>query len=178
MKAPRIKRIKTTLAKAKALRRYVEPLITRSKNDTVHNRRMVFKALQDKYTVQELFGAIAEKVADRPGGYTRIFKVGFRHGDGAEMAIIELVDFNEDYSNGDSSSTEESSSKKRTRRSKKKGGGDADVSTAEETVAETSELAEEVQAETTFEEVAEVSETTINESSDVEDSTEEEKDKE
>jgi len=89
------KRIKTTLAKAKALRRYIEPLITKSKNDTTHSRRVVFSYLKDKRAVTELFREVAPKIANRPGGYTRILKLGFRKGDGAEMALIELVDFNE-----------------------------------------------------------------------------------
>jgi large subunit ribosomal protein L17 len=89
------KRINTTLAKAKALRVFVEPLLTKSKNDTVNSRRQVFSYLQNKFTVTELFRDIAPKIADRPGGYTRIVKTGFRLGDNAEMCMIELVDFNE-----------------------------------------------------------------------------------
>ena len=89
------KRIKTTLAKAKALRVYVEPLITKAKKDTTHSRRVVFSYLQNKEAIKELFGAVAARVGDRPGGYTRILKIGNRLGDNAEMAIIELVDFNE-----------------------------------------------------------------------------------
>ena len=89
------KRINTTLAKAKALRVFIEPLITKAKTNTTHNRRVVFSYLTDKDSVTELFGPIAEKVGDRPGGYTRIIKTGFRKGDSAEMAMIELVDFNE-----------------------------------------------------------------------------------
>ncbi len=89
------KRITTTLAKAKALRMYVEPIITKSKDDTTHSRRLVFSSLRDKEVVAELFRDIAPKVADRPGGYTRILKTGFRLGDAAEMCIIELVDYNE-----------------------------------------------------------------------------------
>ncbi len=89
------KRIKTTMAKAKALRGYVEPLITKSKDDSTHNRRVVFSYLQDKEAVTELFREISVKVADRPGGYTRILKLGPRQGDNAEMCMIELVDFNE-----------------------------------------------------------------------------------
>ncbi|RYF96881.1 MAG: 50S ribosomal protein L17, partial [Chitinophagaceae bacterium] len=91
------KRIVTTLAKAKSLRVYVEPMITRSKDDSMHNRRVVFSYLQDKEAIKELFGAIGDKVADRPGGYTRIIKLQPRFGDNAEMAMIELVDFNEIY---------------------------------------------------------------------------------
>lgn len=89
------KRITTTVAKAKALRSYIEPLVTKSKDDTTHNRRVVFSYLKDKNAVTELFRTIAPKVADRPGGYTRILHVGFRKGDAAEMALIEFVDFNE-----------------------------------------------------------------------------------
>ena len=89
------KRITTTLAKAKALKKYVEPLITRSKNDTTTSRRVVFRYLQDKYAVKELFGDVAAKVADRPGGYTRVIKLGTRQGDAASIAFIELVDFDE-----------------------------------------------------------------------------------
>ena len=89
------KRIETTLAKAKALRVYVEPLITKSKDDSTHSRRTVFSYLKQKEAVSELFRIVAPKVADRPGGYTRIIKLGFRQGDAAEMAFIELVDFNE-----------------------------------------------------------------------------------
>lgn len=91
------KRLVTTLAKAKALRTYAEPLITRAKDNSTHNRRVVFSYLQDKEAIKELFGAIAEKVAGRPGGYTRIIKLGIRPGDNAEQAMIELVDFNEVY---------------------------------------------------------------------------------
>lgn len=89
------KRITTTLAKAKALKKYVEPLITRSKNDTTTSRRVVFRYLQNKYAVKALFGEVAEKVANRPGGYTRVIKLGTRQGDAAEIAFIELVDFDE-----------------------------------------------------------------------------------
>ncbi|MBK9292750.1 MAG: 50S ribosomal protein L17 [Bacteroidetes bacterium] len=89
------KRITTTVAKAKALRPYIEPMITRSKDDTTHSRRMVFAELQNKFAVTELFRVVAPKVADRPGGYTRIIKLGHRLGDGAELALMELVDFNE-----------------------------------------------------------------------------------
>ena len=91
------KRIQTTLAKAKALRVYVEPLITKSKTNTTHSRRVVFKYLQSKQAVTELFGPISAKIGSRPGGYTRIIKTGFRAGDNAETAMIELVDYNESY---------------------------------------------------------------------------------
>ncbi len=89
------KRITTTLAKAKALKKYVEPLITRSKDDSTNSRRVVFSYLQNKYALKELFGVVAEKVGDRPGGYTRIIKLGVRKGDAAQIAFIELVDFDE-----------------------------------------------------------------------------------
>jgi len=106
------KRINTTLAKAKAVRQYIEPLITKSKTDTTHNRRIVFKYLKRKEIVSELFRDVAVKVADRPGGYIRIIKLGNRRGDNAEMAMVELVDYNEIYNpNG--------KKKKRTRRGKK-----------------------------------------------------------
>ncbi len=111
------KRITTTVAKAKALRMYVEPLITKSKEDTTHSRRMVFSSLKDKRAVSELFREIAPRIADRPGGYTRILKTGFRLGDGAEMCFIELVDFNETYAVSGKSSTE---AKPKTRRSRAK----------------------------------------------------------
>lgn len=91
------KRISTTIAKAKALRTFVEPLITKGKNDTTHSRRTVFSYLKDKYAVSELFREVAVKVADRPGGYTRILKTGNRFGDNADMCIIELVDYNTTY---------------------------------------------------------------------------------
>ncbi len=108
------KRINTTVAKAKALRQYVEPIITKSKADTTHNRRIVFSYLKNKYAVTELFQQISVKVADRPGGYVRIIKLGNRQGDNAPMAMIELVDYNEIYNpNG-------AKKKKTTRRSKKK----------------------------------------------------------
>ena len=89
------KRIQTTVAKAKALKMYVEPLITKCKEDTTHSRRVVFSYLKNKEAVTELFRTVAPKIADRPGGYTRVLKTGFRQGDGADMALIELVDFNE-----------------------------------------------------------------------------------
>jgi large subunit ribosomal protein L17 len=110
------KRITTTLAKAKALRRYVEPLITKSKDNTTHSRRVVFSYLQNKEAVTELFSTIATKIADRPGGYLRVIKLGFRRGDGAETAMIEFVDFNDIY-NPNASKTKTS---KRTRRGGKK----------------------------------------------------------
>ena len=93
------KRIVTTVAKAKALRKYVEPMITRSKDDSTNSRRVVFADLQNKYAVTELFREISQKVANRPGGYTRIIKLGLRAGDSAEMCMMELVDYNEVYTN-------------------------------------------------------------------------------
>lgn len=109
------KRIFTTLPKAKALRVYVEPIISKSKEDTVHSRRMAFQKLQNHATVNELFTVVAEKVANRPGGYTRILKTGHRQGDDAMMCLIELVDFNENRIKEDKKST----SGKRTRRSRR-----------------------------------------------------------
>tara|TARA_B100001996_G_C18426746_1_gene502910 strand:- start:14 stop:541 length:528 start_codon:yes stop_codon:yes gene_type:complete len=97
------KKIETTLAKAKALRKFVEPLLTKSKSDTTHSRRSVFSLLQDKEAVNELFNKVSEKIASRPGGYTRIIKTGFRLGDNAEMSIIELVDYNTLLLGGDES---------------------------------------------------------------------------
>lgn len=115
------KRINTTVAKAKALRTFVEPLVTKSKSDTTHNRRIVFSKLRDKYAVSELFREVAPKVASRPGGYTRIIKLGNRLGDAAEMAMIELVDFNELYN------PKGTKKKKSTRRAGKKVTGTDDV---------------------------------------------------
>ncbi len=109
------KRITTTVAKAKALRSYMEPLVTKSKDDTTHNRRVVFSYLKNKEAVSELFRVIAPKVADRPGGYTRVLHVGFRQGDAAEMALIEFVDFNEA-----ALASTEKAAKKTTRRSRAK----------------------------------------------------------
>jgi large subunit ribosomal protein L17 len=113
------KRIFTTLAKAKALRGYVEPLITRSKDNSTHNRRTVFSYLQNKESVKELFGVIGPKIGERPGGYTRVIKTGFRPGDAAEMALIELVDFNEVYTQN-KNTAKAAAPKKRTRRGSKK----------------------------------------------------------
>lgn len=106
------KRITTTLAKAKALRTYVEPLITKAKSDTTHSRRVVFSYLQNKEVVTELFRDVAEKVANRPGGYTRIIKLNNRMGDNAEMALIELVDYNTTYS-AEAPQTEKKSTRRR-----------------------------------------------------------------
>ena len=109
------KRIQTTVAKAKALQVYVEPLITKSKDDLTHSRRVVFSYLKNKEAVTELFRTVAPKIADRPGGYTRVLKTGFRQGDGADMALIELVDFNEA-----ALASAPKAAKKTTRRSSKK----------------------------------------------------------
>ena len=129
------KRITTTLAKAKALKKYVEPLITKSKEDTMNSRRVVFSYLQDKYTVTELLREIREKILDRPGGYTRIIKTGFRPSDGAEMCFIELVDYDENMAKTKKEST-------RTRRSRKSSAAVDAAPAAEEAV----ETAEEVAA--------------------------------
>lgn len=125
------KRIETTLAKAKALRGYVEPLINRTKADSTHQRRMVFSYLQNKEAVKELFGDVATKVANRPGGYTRILKLGRRMGDGAEMVMMELVDYNE-------AMLKETTAKKAktTRRGGKKKATETVEAPAQETVAE------------------------------------------
>lgn len=117
------KRINTTLAKAKALRQFVEPLVTKAKDNSMHARRVVFSYLQNKDAVKELFGPIAAKVGDRPGGYVRIIKTGFRKGDAAEMAMIEFVDFNDVYTVGKESSG--GGSRRRRRGGGKKGGGAA-----------------------------------------------------
>ena len=109
------KRIQTTVAKAKALKMYVEPLITKSKEDSTHSRRVVFSYLKNKEAVTELFRTVAPNIADRPGGYTRVLKTGFRQGDGADMALIELVDFNEA-----ALAAAPKAAKKTTRRSSKK----------------------------------------------------------
>lgn len=121
----RHKRITTTLAKAKALRVYIEPLITKAKTDTTHSRRVVFSHLKNKEAVAELFRDVAAKVADRPGGYTRILRTGYRLGDNAEMCIIELVDYNENM-------LQDRATKKtrRTRRSRRKSSGAATAATA------------------------------------------------
>ena len=120
------KRITTTVAKAKALRLFVEPIITKAKTDSMHSRRMAFRYLGNKYAVTELFRDVAPKVGDRPGGYTRIIKLGNRLGDNADMAMIELVDFNELYTAG--------KPEKKTRRSRR-GGGSKTAAAATETKA-------------------------------------------
>ncbi|MBN30648.1 MAG: 50S ribosomal protein L17, partial [Crocinitomicaceae bacterium] len=137
------KRISTTVAKAKALRQYVEPIVTRSKQDTTHSRRIAFSALGNKYAVSELFRSIGPKVASRDGGYTRIIRTGNRLGDNAEMCMIELVDFNDIYG--------AEAKKKRSRRSRRGGGKSASVS-AVEAVAVESAAEEAPAAEATAEE--------------------------
>lgn len=143
------KRISTTTAKAKALRSFVEPLITKSKEDSTHSRRVVFSHLQNKETVSELFREVSPKITDRPGGYTRILKTGTRLGDSADMCIIELVDYNENLltTKGDS----KDKAGKRRRRGGKKSGDDVAKATAQ---VETAEVVEEVKEEK-VEEVAE-----------------------
>ena len=145
------KRITTTVAKAKALRIYVEPLITKSKDDTTHSRRVVFSYLQDKNAVSELFRDVATKVAERPGGYTRILKTGTRLGDNADMCIIELVDYNENLLD-----TSKAKSKSRRRRGSKKKTEDAapqvDAAQADEEVAIEETKAEEPKTEAKAEE--------------------------
>ena len=131
------KRIETTVAKAKELRGYVEPLVTKAKDNTTHSRRDVFSYLQDKFATKELFDVIAPKVGNRPGGYTRIVRLGQRQGDAAEMAIMELVDFNEVYTN---KSTKVAEPKKKTRRA----GAAKKAETAKEVVEEKAAEVEEV----------------------------------
>jgi len=122
------KRINTTLAKAKALRQFIEPLVTKSKANTTHSRRVVFTHLHSKEAVTELFGPIAEAVAERPGGYTRVIRTGFRKSDGAEMAMIEFVDFNEVYEGG--KSTGSGGGRSRRRRRGGRGGSSTGTETA------------------------------------------------
>lgn len=118
------KRINTTLAKAKALRKYVEPILTKAKDDTTHSRRTVFSYLQNKESVQELFGSVAQKIATRPGGYTRIIRTGIRQGDNSEMCMMELVDFNELLLN------ESSAKAKATTRRSRRGGKKSETESA------------------------------------------------
>ena len=141
------KRIETTTAKAKALKRYIEPLITRSKDDTTHSRRVVFSYLQDKEAVTELFREVASKVGDRPGGYTRIIKLGHRVGDSADMCLIELVDFNENLL------SEKAASKKSAGR-RRRGAGKKKTEVTAAAAADTA-VAEEVQVEAADEAVVE-----------------------
>lgn len=122
------KRINTTLAKAKALRRYIEPLVTKAKANTTHSRRVAFSYLQDKEAIKELFGEVATKVGSRPGGYVRVIRTGWRKGDGAEMAMIEFVDFNEVYSGKSTGGSEGGG--KRSRRRRRGGGSSASTAAA------------------------------------------------
>ncbi len=153
-------RIVTTVAKAKELRRFVEPLITRAKEDTHHNRKEVFSSLQDKNTVSLLFDEVGPKSKDRPGGYTRVVKIGFRQGDGAEMAVIELVDFNDIQPEG------KATKKKRTRRAGKSNtptssaNQEAEAAVVEETATEEVVDETETDAEVVEEESAMAEETT------------------
>ena len=133
------KRITTTVAKAKALKKYVEPLITKAKEDSTNSRRVVFSYLQNKEAIKELFGPVAEKVGDRPGGYTRIIKLGFRQGDAAPVCFIELVDFDPEMSKGEV--------KKKTRRSRRGGAKAEAPAAAAEAPAEEAPAAEEAKAE-------------------------------
>lgn len=130
------KRITTTVAKAKALRPYIEPIITKSKNDTTHSRRTVFSLLQNKFAVTELFREVAPKVIDRPGGYTRIIKLGTRLGDNAEIAMVELVDFNENLLNDKAA--------KKTKTTRRRGGKKSAAVTAEAESNPKNEVVEEI----------------------------------
>ena len=132
------KRITTTVAKAKALKKYVEPLITKAKEDSTNSRRVVFSYLQNKDAIKELFGTVAEKVGDRPGGYTRIIKLGFRQGDAAQICFIELVDFDPEMAKGEA--------KKKTRRSRR-GGAKAEAPAAAAEAPAEEAAAEEAKAE-------------------------------
>lgn len=144
------KRINTTIAKAKALRIYIEPLVTKGKTDSTHNRRTVFSYLQDKESINELFGTISEKVATRNGGYTRIIKLGTRYGDNAEMALIEFVDFNDNLI--ELGGEEETTTKTRRRRGGKKKANSKNEGES------TAEVVEETTSEVKTEETAEKSE--------------------
>jgi large subunit ribosomal protein L17 len=150
------KRITTTVAKAKELRKHIEPLINKTKSDTTHNRRILFSYLQDKESIKELFGVIADKVANRPGGYTRIIKLGFRKGDAADIAMIELVDFNEVYVK----ETKEVTTKTRRGRSKKSAIAAEEVTSNDDLVEDVTEIesAPEVVEETATEIAEEVTE--------------------
>lgn len=168
------KRITTTVAKAKALRKYVEPLITKSKTDTTHSRRTVFSYLQDKDAVRILFDEVADKIADRPGGYTRVIRTGFRLGDNAETCLIELVDYNE-FLQKDTKDTKSKS--RRSRRGKKKSSSVAEVTEvieevkteATEQVEEVTEQIEEVEQAEVVEDVKEETEEVVEEINEVKD---------
>ena len=159
------KRVETTVAKAKALRKFVEPILTRAKEDTYQNRRITFMHLNDKETMKELFGVVADKIASRPGGYTRIIKLGNRQGDNAETCLIELVDFNEVLL---SAVAEKATAATKTRRSRRGGGprqsADATTSDVAVTAGAVSEVATEEApvAETIVVETTPVSDTTVN----------------
>jgi len=163
------KRITTTLAKAKALRVYVEPLITKSKNDTTHSRRVVFSYLQNKEVLTELFRDVAAKVANRPGGYTRIIKLENRFGDNAEMAMIELVDYNTTYTSDAPAQPEKKATRRRGGSSKAKKADDAPAAATEESTpaADVVEAAPEASADT------DVAEAQTNESDSTDTQTEE-----
>ncbi len=137
------KRLSTTVAKAKALRKYVEPLLTKSKSDTTHSRRTVFAYLQDKESVKELFNEVAGKIANRPGGYTRIIKTGYRLGDNAEMCVIELVDYNEDMLTSTAAAT--TGAKKTRRRSSGKKKEDGTTPEVETTATESKDEAKDAE---------------------------------
>ncbi len=164
----RHKRITTTLTKAKALRQYAEPVINRAKNDSMHNRREVFRHLQDKHAVTELFTEIADKIKDRPGGYLRIVKLGQRAGDSAEMAIVEFVDYNDVKPFGSSSG-----SGKKTRRAGRRRGGSGAAAAAAEATSETL-ASDEVTAEEAEASAEESAEESTDESPAVEESAAEE----
>ena len=173
------KRINTTVAKAKALKQFVEPLITKSKEDTTHNRRICFAYLRSKYAVTDLFRDVAAKVGDRPGGYTRIIKMGNRLGDNADMAMIELVDFNELYNGG-----KKEEKKGRTRRAKKSSSTEktvvAETTNETEQLEDSSEIVEDsIESEQADEvPVAEVDETVADETPDTPAADEESKEEE
>jgi len=155
------KRINTTLAKAKALRVYLEPLVTKARANTTHSRRVVFSYLQNKEAIVELFGPIAAKVGDRPGGYLRILKTGFRKGDNAEMCIIEFVDYNEAYTTASEGKT------KKTRRRRRKKDGESTVATAETAVATETPVADVADAaETAVDDVADAAEEAVDNAAD------------
>ena len=155
------KRINTTLAKAKALRVHLEPIITKSKNNTTHSRRVAFSYLQSKDAVKELFGNIATTIGDRPGGYLRIIKTGFRKGDGAEMAMIEFVDFNTVYSNEKPSGS--SGKKTRRRRGKGKSKGAATAAATAVAVATEAVTGDDPEMELLMNDAVEESGTVVNE---------------
>lgn len=167
------KRITTTLAKAKALRVFIEPLVTKSRDNTTHSRRTLFSYLQNKEAVQEIFGTVAPKVGDRPGGYVRILHKGFRKGDAAEMAMIEFVDFNDVYSAGKDSVDQKEGSRKRSRRGGK--GGATGKASLADTVVETIIAPAVEEVETAAEEVAEATDATSDEAPAAEENTEETK---